>query len=62
MLVDGKAVIKDYGSTNGTFVNGDRVDQTFGRELAENDLVSLGGIEFRGTRDPRIGFLRIRLI
>ena len=62
MLVDGKAVIKDYGSTNGTFVNGERVDQTFGRELAENDLVSLGGIEFRGTRDPRIGFLSIRLI
>lgn len=32
----------DLGSRGGTFVNGDRVDDEFGRVLAHGDVISLG--------------------
>src|SRR5262249_27255036 len=40
MVVDGGAAVEDLGSTNGTFVNGQRV--TGSRELAAGDRVRLG--------------------
>jgi hypothetical protein len=36
---DGQIVIKDHHSTNGTFVNDERIDE---HELQDNDVVSLG--------------------
>ena len=39
----GGYLILDLGSTNGTFVSGERVDK---RALSDGDLVSLGGLEF----------------
>ena len=37
---DGIATIEDNGSTNGTFVNGNRITKT---QIRENDIVWLGG-------------------
>jgi pSer/pThr/pTyr-binding forkhead associated (FHA) protein len=34
---DGRLMIRDLGSTNGTFVNGDRLDAE--HEVQENDLI-----------------------
>jgi pSer/pThr/pTyr-binding forkhead associated (FHA) protein len=39
----GRATIKDEHSTNGTFVNGDRVLPGTGVRLADGDIVRLGG-------------------
>src|SRR5262245_7350404 len=42
LLVDGgRLTVRDMGSTNGTFVNGDRVET---RELRDGDKLSLGGV------------------
>ncbi|MEM9195740.1 MAG: FHA domain-containing protein, partial [Myxococcota bacterium] len=38
-LVDGRWVLKDLGSLNGTFVNGERVSE---RVLSHGDEISLG--------------------
>ncbi|GJM09566.1 MAG: GGDEF domain-containing protein [Lysobacteraceae bacterium] len=38
-------VVEDLGSTNGTFVNGDRVSST--RELRSGDLLKIGGAVFK---------------
>ena len=45
VIVDdsGRATIKDEHSTNGTFVNGDRVLPGTGVRLADGDIVRLGG-------------------
>lgn len=40
---DGELVIKDLGSSNGTYVNGKRIKQT---ELSPGDLLAVGGIVF----------------
>ena len=40
----GGAAIEDFGSTNGTFVNGERVQQR--RELASGDRIKIGTWEF----------------
>jgi hypothetical protein len=50
----GTAWIKDLGSTNGTFVNGERVTGGGGVQLAPGDKVNLGPnvqLELRGTAD-----------
>jgi pSer/pThr/pTyr-binding forkhead associated (FHA) protein len=41
---DDKAYIRDFGSTNGTFVNEERVDGE--RELKHNDQLKIGPIQF----------------
>ncbi|MXY17617.1 MAG: FHA domain-containing protein, partial [Acidobacteria bacterium] len=41
-------VVKDLDSTNGTFVNGWRVEQA---TLREGDLLRLGGVEFEVGRE-----------
>ena len=41
---DGKAFLRDFGSTNGTFVNDERVEGE--RELRHDDLLKIGPIEF----------------
>jgi pSer/pThr/pTyr-binding forkhead associated (FHA) protein len=41
---DGKLFIRDYGSTNGTFVNGEQVAGE--REIANNDHLKVGPLEF----------------
>jgi pSer/pThr/pTyr-binding forkhead associated (FHA) protein len=41
-LHDGKAVLKDLGSTNGTFVNGERVSEA---TLRSGDRIRIGGLE-----------------
>jgi ABC-2 type transport system ATP-binding protein len=48
MVVDGGAAVEDLGSTNGTYVNGQRV--TGSRQLAAGDRVRLGAtvVEVRG--------------
>src|SRR5262245_38429101 len=45
VIVDdsGRATIRDEHSTNGTFVNGDRVLPGTGVRLADGDIVRLGG-------------------
>jgi DNA-binding SARP family transcriptional activator len=45
---NGRAVLRDLGSTNGTTVNGEPADN---HVLADGDLVSIGGVElrFRGS-------------
>ncbi|MCL6502034.1 MAG: FHA domain-containing protein [Pirellulales bacterium] len=42
LAVDGRVRIRDLGSTNGTFVNGQRVEQSW---LAEGDVIHVAGIQ-----------------
>ena len=41
---DGKVFIRDYGSTNGTFINGEQVSGD--REIANDDRLKAGPLEF----------------
>lgn len=43
---DGRHVVRDLGSTNGTSVNGDPAD---GQDLADGDRISVGGLELTFT-------------
>lgn len=49
LLAGGKTVIEDLNSTNGTYVNGERVTR---RTLKEGDIVSLGKTDFRFAIKP----------
>ena len=58
VFVDGvRAVLRDLGSSNGTFVNNQRVERT---ELRDGDVISLGGFQFRfdaeGAAAPAAAF------
>lgn len=44
---DGVITVEDLGSTNGTLVNGDRLESGSKRELNKGDIVSFGGIELK---------------
>jgi len=44
---DGVITVEDLGSTNGTLVNGDRLDAGSKRELNKGDTVSFGGVELK---------------
>ena len=44
LLAGASTVVEDLNSTNGTYVNGDRINR---RTLKEGDLVTLGKTEFR---------------
>jgi predicted component of type VI protein secretion system len=44
----GKLVVKDLGSANGTYVNGDRVEEM--RVLDEGDELTIGSVKFRVER------------
>ena len=44
---DGVITVEDLGSTNGTLVNGDRLDSGSKRELNKGDTVSFGGVEVK---------------
>jgi hypothetical protein len=46
-LIDGSPVVRDLGSTNGTFVNGERVER---RELHAGDVLKCGNTEMRVER------------
>jgi ABC transport system ATP-binding/permease protein len=48
-LDDGGLEVRDLESTNGTFVNGQRVDAA---RLAHGDLLQVGRVEMMVTRDP----------
>ena len=44
-FIDGnRAIVRDLGSSNGTFVNSRRIDRT---ELQDGDLITLGGFQLR---------------
>jgi predicted component of type VI protein secretion system len=45
LIRDGRAFVRDFDSTNGTFVNKERVQGE--RELAPDDLLQLGKLAFR---------------
>jgi pSer/pThr/pTyr-binding forkhead associated (FHA) protein len=47
-LADGQLEVRDLGSTNGTFVNGSRVEAT---HLAPGDKVQVGRVELIALRD-----------
>ena len=61
VITDDHVIIRDSSSTNGTFVNAERVDEERGTVLNDGDLISLGGIEYRGTRDPSVGFIKVEI-
>jgi pSer/pThr/pTyr-binding forkhead associated (FHA) protein len=50
-IVEGQAAIEDFGSTNGTFVNGEKLEQP--RTLRDGDRIKVGmfELEFRVRRD-----------
>jgi pSer/pThr/pTyr-binding forkhead associated (FHA) protein len=48
-LDDGGLEVRDLESTNGTFVNGERIDTA---RLAHGDLLQVGRVEMMVTRDP----------
>jgi len=50
---DGKLVVADTGSTNGTFVNGQRIAYGKAMALVESDKVKFGQIEVTFERQPR---------
>ena len=50
-LRNGLAIVEDLGSTNGTFVNGARIDSA--RQLAEGAVVKVGGQTFKYERRSR---------
>ena len=41
--LDGRIVARDYGSTNGTFLNGDLVNRVTELALSDGDVLTLGG-------------------
>jgi FHA domain-containing protein len=41
--LDGRIVARDYGSTNGTFLNGDLVNRVTELALHDGDVLTLGG-------------------
>jgi pSer/pThr/pTyr-binding forkhead associated (FHA) protein len=47
-LTDGQLEVRDLDSTNGTFVNGNRVDVT---RLASGDKLQVGRVELLALRD-----------
>ena len=49
LLYGSKTVIEDLNSTNGTFVNAERINR---RALKEGDIVTLGKSEFRFVGRP----------
>jgi len=50
VLPDGRTILEDLGSTNGTFVNGQRVaERTF---LMGGESISVGGVELRYAQQP----------
>jgi predicted component of type VI protein secretion system len=44
LVREGKVVVRDFGSTNGTFVNGEAI--TDEREVSNGDLLKVGPLEF----------------
>ncbi len=46
-LEDGQLCVFDLGSKNGTFVNGERIEQS---RLREGDILHIGQVEFRLNR------------
>lgn len=50
-LRNGLAVVEDLGSTNGTYVNGERIDSA--RQLAEGAVIKVGGQTFKYERRSR---------
>ena len=46
----GRLWLRDLGSTNGTFVSGDRLTEV--REVHDNDMIQFADIPFRLTRSP----------
>lgn len=44
---DGRFSVEDLGSTNGSFVNGERLQVGDRRSLAQGDTVSFGGLELK---------------
>ena len=41
--LEGRIVARDYGSTNGTFLNGDLVNRVTELALSDGDVLTLGG-------------------
>jgi pSer/pThr/pTyr-binding forkhead associated (FHA) protein len=49
-LQNGKVIVRDYGSTNGTFVNEEQIAGD--REVTDNDHLKAGPLEFRIRIEP----------
>lgn len=49
---DGDFVVKDLNSSNGTFVNGTRVEATV---LKPGDVIRMGGVDFHYGKESRKG-------
>jgi len=58
ILEDGKLCLRDLGSTNGTFVNGDRLTEI--RVLQDDDRIQFADIPFQLTRSPISDLSRTR--
>lgn len=50
LVRDGKACVRDFNSTNGTFLNGRRIDGQC--EIHHGDLLRLGPLVFRFDTEP----------
>lgn len=61
LITNEAIIIKDLNSTNGTFVNGEKVDPVVGNVLKNGDLISLGGIIYQGKQNPKVGYLKISI-
>lgn len=57
-FVGSKLCLRDLGSTNGTFVNGERLTEV--RELRDNDVIQFSDLPFRLTRNPVVDLSRTR--
>ncbi len=49
--IDGELAVRDLGSANGTFVNGQRIDEPV--LLGEGDELTIGSVTFEAVYDPR---------
>src|SRR5438046_884028 len=50
IMRDGKAFVRDFGSTNGTFLNEERLEGE--KELHDQDSLKVGPLEFRVHLEP----------
>ncbi len=50
---EGKLMVADTGSTNGTFINGRRISYGEARHIEDGDVIGFGDVEVRFKRQPQ---------